>query len=196
VRLTLTYRHPHTREHVQIDEIVRVPQPQDFTLQGGATGHGPVLGFLPNRRLLGARMASKESWGSLSPQARAAGPVRPGGALRPCGAGAPQHRVGVLRLHSRGVVVDDLPLSLGCTAEQPQRGARGLVVEVEAPHKASDGDDTGPTRRLEPRIRCCEAQDRLSGAPELRDDPAAVRTFPVSDDLGPGPLRDESGVDP
>ena len=38
VRLTLTYTHPHTGEVIQIDEIVRVPQPDAFTLHVGAAG--------------------------------------------------------------------------------------------------------------------------------------------------------------
>jgi hypothetical protein len=38
VRLTLTYTHPHTGETVSIDEIVRVPQPDTFTLHIGASG--------------------------------------------------------------------------------------------------------------------------------------------------------------
>ena len=38
MRLTLTYTHPHTGEVIQIDEIVRVPQPDAFTLHVGAAG--------------------------------------------------------------------------------------------------------------------------------------------------------------
>jgi bifunctional non-homologous end joining protein LigD len=51
VRLTLVYQHPHTGDTVRIDEIVRVPQPEAFTLQVGASGTVQCWGFLPNGRL-------------------------------------------------------------------------------------------------------------------------------------------------
>jgi alpha-tubulin suppressor-like RCC1 family protein len=51
VRLTLTYRHPQTRRHVRIDEIVRVPQPDSFTLRVGERGEVLCWGFLQNGRL-------------------------------------------------------------------------------------------------------------------------------------------------
>lgn len=51
VRLTLTYEHPHTRRRVRIDEIVRVPQPDDFTIRAGEQGEVLCWGFLPNGRL-------------------------------------------------------------------------------------------------------------------------------------------------
>ena len=51
VRLTLTYRHPHTRRPVRIEEIVRVPQPDRFALRAGERGEVFCWGFLPNGRL-------------------------------------------------------------------------------------------------------------------------------------------------
>ena len=51
VRLTLTYRHPYTRQRILIEEIVRVPQPDDFTLRPGECGETVCWGFLPNGRL-------------------------------------------------------------------------------------------------------------------------------------------------
>ncbi len=51
VRLSLRYEHPHTQEHIRIDEIVRVPQPNDFTVRIGASGTVQCWGFLPNGRL-------------------------------------------------------------------------------------------------------------------------------------------------
>jgi len=47
----LSYKHPHTGETVQIDEIVRVPQPDTFTLNIGAAGTVQCWGFLPDGRL-------------------------------------------------------------------------------------------------------------------------------------------------
>ena len=38
VRLTLSYTHPHTGEAMRIEEIVRVPQPETFTLHVGSAG--------------------------------------------------------------------------------------------------------------------------------------------------------------
>jgi len=51
VRLTLSYTHPHTGEVIRIDEIVRVPQPDTFTLHVGASCTVQCWGFLPNGRL-------------------------------------------------------------------------------------------------------------------------------------------------
>jgi ATP-dependent DNA ligase len=51
VRLTLTYTHPHTGVTVNIDEIVRVPQPDAFILHVGASATVQCWGFLPNGRL-------------------------------------------------------------------------------------------------------------------------------------------------
>jgi len=51
VQLTLTYTHPHTGEVMRINEIVRVPQLDDFTLRTGAPGTVECWGFLPNGRL-------------------------------------------------------------------------------------------------------------------------------------------------
>ena len=51
VRLALVYTHPHTGEVIRIDEIVRVPQPDTFTLHLRAAGTVQCWGFLPNGRL-------------------------------------------------------------------------------------------------------------------------------------------------
>jgi len=51
VRLTLTYTHPNTGEVIRIDEIVRMPQPDAFTLHIGASGTVQCWRFLPNGRL-------------------------------------------------------------------------------------------------------------------------------------------------
>jgi ATP-dependent DNA ligase len=50
-RLTLTYQHPLTRRRLRIDEIVRVPQPDRFTLRAGERGELLCWGFLPSGRL-------------------------------------------------------------------------------------------------------------------------------------------------
>src|SRR5262249_46619629 len=46
VRLTLTYTHPQTKRRVRVEEVVRLPDPQDFTLRPGERGDVGVLGIL------------------------------------------------------------------------------------------------------------------------------------------------------
>jgi hypothetical protein len=52
VRLTLVYQHPHTGETIRIDnEIVRVPQPDAFTLHAGRLAPCSAEVSWPNGRL-------------------------------------------------------------------------------------------------------------------------------------------------
>ena len=50
-RLRFTYTHPQTRRRVRIEEIVRMPDPEGFTLRRGERGELECWGFLPNGRL-------------------------------------------------------------------------------------------------------------------------------------------------
>jgi bifunctional non-homologous end joining protein LigD len=51
VNLTLTYRHPSTRQRFRIDEVVRVSSEDAFTLRRGERGVLECWGFLSNGRL-------------------------------------------------------------------------------------------------------------------------------------------------